>query len=85
MKLSIILFTTVVGDLISYNRGVNNAFQHIRSKRIGNAASTDNRIQLAKYMIHLGRFHEARELMAVVGETRNDKQNARYGRYVQKL
>ena len=61
MKLSLLLIVSVAGDLIGYNRGVNNALQHARGKL--NAPSTDNRLQLIEYLLLSGRFQEARNLV----------------------
>ena len=61
MKLSLLLTATVVGDLIGYNRRVNNAYQHTRGKL--NAPNTDDRLQLIEYLLLMGRFQEAHNLV----------------------
>ena len=61
MKLSLLLIISVAGDLIAYNRGVNNNLQHIRGKL--NVPSTDNRLQLVEYLLLMGRFQEAHNLI----------------------
>ena len=82
MKLFLILIVTVAADLIGYNRGVNNAFKHVRARGKLNTSSVDNRLQLVKYLLHLGRLQEARQLMQEVGkEQRNGQRTDRFKRY----
>ena len=79
MKFFLLLIAFVAGDLIGFNRGVNNAFQHIRAKP--NSSSVDNRVQLIKYLLHLGRAQEAQQLMNQVGNKPSVKRNGRFKRY----
>ena len=75
MKFSLVLIATAAADLIGYNRGMNTAFQHTRNQR--NNASNDNRLQLVKYLIHLGRMEEARQLIV--------ERSASHKRYTRRL
>ena len=79
MKLFFLLIVTVIGDLISYNRGVNNIFQHARGKLT--APNVDNRIRLVKYLIHLGRNKEAQKMMNSLSDKRTGKRTDRFKRY----
>ena len=79
MKLYLLLIATIAGDLIGFNRGVNNIFQHARGKLT--APNVDNRIRLVKYLLHLGRHQEAQNLINSVGDKRTGKRTDRFKRY----
>ena len=82
MKFSLLLVATVGADLIGYNRGVNNAFEHKRAIVKMNTSNGDNRVLLVKYLLHLGRLQEAQKIMREVGEEQNGvHQTDRFNRY----
>jgi len=82
MKLSLMLIATVGADLIGYNRGINNAFEHKRALVKMNTSNVDNCFLLVKYMLHLGRLQEAQQIMREVGEEHNGvHQTNRFDRY----
>ena len=84
MKLLLLLIATVTADLIGYNRGVNNVFKHVNARVKRDTSNVDNRIQLVKYLLHLGRLQEARQLMREVGEKRNEKRTDRFKRFTRR-
>ena len=61
MKLTLLLIATVTGDLIGYNRGVNNAFQHVGAQL--NTPNNDYLNQLVDHMLHSGKYQEAKHLI----------------------
>ena len=82
MKLSLMLIVTVGADLIGYNRGINNSFEHKRAIVKMNNSNVDNRFLLVKYLLHLGRLQEAQKIMREVGEEQNGgHQTNRFDRY----
>ena len=81
MQLFLLLALNVTADLIGYNRSVNNAFNHLRARAQINTSNVDNKLQLVKYLLHLGRLQEAQQLMKSVGKTRNEKRTDRFKRY----
>ena len=79
MNFFLLLIANSAGDLIGFNRGVNNLFQHTRRKLT--ATSVDSRIRLIKYLLHLGRKQEAQKSMRSFSDKHNGKQTERFKRY----